>query len=458
MTNLTIQSPRLLTAVFALALGANHITLAQTSRPDVDETEFAAARAMLRDAAVRMDESGIQLARTRLEPFANVVAVRARANYIVGLADFASILAPGMSGQSGSPQDGELRINRAIETLTLAVELDPAAADAASLLSMCEFMLANKLEEPQKQELMDAATQRIEAAYEADPKNPVVTLARSFLAMMGRSDMTEGLALMEESVRQHHAEPPDPDQYELFWWGVMTRASLARMLMMSGDSRRALELVDETLAIAPTCTMVSRIRPGLLAAVAAIGDGFAPLAQSELPDLQWIPLSDDPAGDGHHDDLADGAAFAWACDEATQTAWFSFTLHGDPDPAAFGVNVIVDSDGDQATGANWWGSNRQFTWDRLVTVWLTRGADGRYTGNLGVGDVAGVRQGDFASLHRGEIKFAIQPDDKSIIIGVPWSHLTEGELINVVGAVGSNSTWNDDLQEEGYATIRCPAK
>ncbi len=34
-----------------------------------------------------------------------------------------------------------------------------------------------------------------------------------------------------------------------------------------------------------------------------------------------------------------------------------------------------------------------------------------------VGDVAGVRQGDFASLHRGEIKFAIQPDDKSIIIG-----------------------------------------
>ncbi len=305
---------------------------------------------------------------------------------------------------------------------------------------------------------MDAATQRIEAAYDADPSNPVVTLARSFLAMMGRSDPTEGLALMEESVRQYHADPPDLAQYELFWWGVMTRASLARMLMMSGDSRRALELVDETLAIAPTCTMASMIRPGLLAAVAASADGFAPLAQSELPDLQWIPLSDDPTGDGHHADLADGVAFAWACDEATQTAWFSFTLHGDPDPAAFGVNVIVDSDGDQATGANWWGSNRQFTWDRLVTVWLTRGDDGRYTGNLGVGDLAGVRQSDFASLHRGDVKFAIQPDDKSIIIGVPWSHLTDGELVNVVGAVGSNTTWNDDLQEEGYATLRCPAK
>ena len=53
---MTIHSPRLLTAILALAMGANHITLAQTSRPDVDETEFAAARAMLRDAAVRMDE------------------------------------------------------------------------------------------------------------------------------------------------------------------------------------------------------------------------------------------------------------------------------------------------------------------------------------------------------------------------------------------------------------------
>jgi len=65
---------------------------------------------------------------------------------------------------------------------------------------------------------------------------------------------------------------------------------------------------------------------------------------------------------------------------------------------------------------------------------------------------------DFANLYRGDVKFAIQPDDKSIIIGVPWSHLTDGELVNVVAAVGSDSTWNDDLQEEGYATIRFPAR
>lgn len=77
---------------------------------------------------------------------------------------------------------------------------------------------------------------------------------------------------------------------------------------------------------------------------------------------------------------------------------------------------------------------------------------------MGVSDLVGMWQGDFANLHRGDVKFAIQPDNKSIIIGVPWSHLTDGELVNVVGAVGSNSAWNDDLQEERYATIRCPAK
>lgn len=454
---MTIRLPRLLAAVFVLTLIASHATLAQTSRPDVDEDEFAAARAMLRDAAIRMDESGIQLARTRLEPFLEVPAVRARTNYIVGLADFASILSPGMSGKSGSPQDGELRIKRAIETLTTAVELDSEATDAAALLALCEFILSSKLEEQEKQQVTEAATQRIEAAYEQAPEDPVVVLSRSFLVMMGQnSDINEGLALMEEALRLHRAEPADLADCERFWWGVMTRAMLARTLMMSGESQRALELVDETLAIAPTCTVASMMQPRLQAAVEATADGFVPLAPHELPKLSWIPLSDDPAGDGRDPALADGAAFAWACDAATGMAWFSVRLYGDPDPVAFGVNVIVDSDGDQATGGHWWGSNDQFTWDRIVTVWLKRGEDGRYTGILGVGDHAGAMQGDFASLHRGSVKFAILPDTKTIIIGVPWSQLTDGELIHVVGAVGSNQMWNDDLQEEGYATIRCP--
>ena len=57
-------------------------------------------------------------------------------------------------------------------------------------------------------------------------------------------------------------------------------------------------------------------------------------------------------------------------------------------------------------------------------------------------------------VHRGTVQFAILPSDRAIIIGVPWSQFTDGDAVSVIGAVGSNQMWNDDLQDEGLVTIR----
>jgi hypothetical protein len=117
------------------------------------------------------------------------------------------------------------------------------------------------------------------------------------------------------------------------------------------------------------------------------------------------------------------------------------------------VNLVVDTDGDQQTGRQWWGANRQFTWDRLVTVWLTRTEEGAYRGTVGVGDPEGVKLFDFANLVRGKIEFILPSNEHAVVIGVPRAFLGEAEDVTLVGAVGSNTSWNGDLPDSGSTRI-----
>ena len=437
------------------------VTFAQTSRPDLDETEREAARAMIRDAAVRFDGAGIQLARTRLEPFADLDSVEAATLYQLAFADFVSLVQADMGGGSSTPpEEVKQRLDRARASLERAIDLDEGQVEAVALLGLTEHILSNfEQDEDVKAALVAAALAHVDAARERAPDDAVVTTSRAFLSFMGGgAGMSEGTELLTIAVEQHRAADVDRLDHERFWWDMFTRTMAARMAMTSGDAPHGLELVEEVLAYAPSHEMALRMKPALEATAAAAGRKYETIPANAIPRLAWTTLSDDPAGDGSDPALADGAALAWACDDRTSTAWFRFELHDAPNAEAFGINVIVDSDADQTTGTHWWGTNNGFTWERLVTAWLTRGDDGRYSGMLGVGDLAGATDGDFTNLHRGGVKFAIVPEENAIVVGVPWSRLTEGDTINVVGAVGSNQAWNDDLADEGFATISCAGR
>src|SRR2546427_3891957 len=103
----------------------------------------------------------------------------------------------------------------------------------------------------------------------------------------------------------------------------------------------------------------------------------------------WTVLTFDSRGDGRDPSLADAAQLAYRYDKQQDFLWFRIALYGQPNKDAFGVNLVIDTGGDEASKLSWWGANKNFKFDRLVTANVTRGEKG-YEGTIGVSDAAGV--------------------------------------------------------------------
>src|SRR5438874_3563439 len=164
----------------------------------------------------------------------------------------------------------------------------------------------------------------------------------------------------------------------------------------------------------------------------------------------YTVLMFDAKGDGRDPSLADAAQLAYRYDKQQDRLWFRIALYGVPNENAVGVNVVIDTGADDATQMNWWGGNKTFKFDRLVTAWVTRGDNG-YQGTVGVGDVAGVNAKQLNNLHQNNLQIRVEGD--SIVIGVKRTDITDKMKMNVIAAVGSNEQWNDDLPNAGSAAI-----
>jgi pimeloyl-ACP methyl ester carboxylesterase len=164
----------------------------------------------------------------------------------------------------------------------------------------------------------------------------------------------------------------------------------------------------------------------------------------------YTVLAFDVKGDGSDPSLADAAQLAYRYDQQRDLLWFRVSLYGVPNEKAFGVNIVIDAGGDDANKMNWWGGNKTFKFDKLVTAWVTRGDQG-YQGTIGVGDMAGVNAKQLNNLHQNNLQIQVEGD--SIVIGVKRTDITDKMKMNVIAAVGSNTQWNDDLPNAGSAAI-----
>jgi len=158
----------------------------------------------------------------------------------------------------------------------------------------------------------------------------------------------------------------------------------------------------------------------------------------------------DVNGDGRDPSLADAAQLAYRYDQQQDLLWFRIALYGQPNKDAFGVNIVVDTGGDDTTKMNWWGGNKAFKFDRLITAWVTRGANG-YKGTIGVANVAGVSAKQLTNLHQNDLQIKVDVD--SIVIGVKRTDITDTMTMKLIAAVGSNEQWNDDIPNAGSASI-----
>jgi hypothetical protein len=179
---------------------------------------------------------------------------------------------------------------------------------------------------------------------------------------------------------------------------------------------------------------------------------FSPesLAQSAQPAHIWTVLAFDAKGDGRDSSLPDAAQLSYRYDKQQDMLWFRVSLYGKPDEGGFGVNIVVDTGGDDAAKMNWWGANKDFKFDKLVTAWVTRSESG-YEGTIGVGDAAGVKAKNFNNLLQNNLQIRIEGD--SMVIGLKRTDLTDKMKMNLIAAVGSNREWNDDIPHTRSATL-----
>jgi len=150
----------------------------------------------------------------------------------------------------------------------------------------------------------------------------------------------------------------------------------------------------------------------------------------------------DPQGDGRDPALADAAQLSYRYEKQQDILWFRISLYGAPNEQAFGVNLAFDTGSDDAAKMNWWGANKAFKFDRLVTAWVTRGESG-YQGTIGVGDAAGVQAKQFNNLLQNNLQIRVEGD--AILIGVKRTDITDKFKLKLIAAVGFNQQWNNGL-------------
>ncbi|MFN7971837.1 MAG: tetratricopeptide repeat protein [Acidobacteriota bacterium] len=400
------------------------------------------ALAALGDAGYRSDVRGIELARDRI---AAAIADGATAprEYRIALAEW--LLS---NASMADPPAALSAAERSKEHLDRALELDPSYAQAYALASRVTFALTGLGKGDRKQAYAEMNGQW-KKAMELGPDVPEVILADAVMLTYAPApaggDPARGRARFHEGIgRLELAAAFSP---EAALWRPMAWSWLGMAFLYSGDMLLAREAFEHALALRPD---YAQVRDALLPMTDVVDGGRVP----DPAKRKWLPLVEDPAGDGRQK-APDLLRAAWSTDAPSGMLFVRIDLETPADPAALGVNVAFDTDGDAATGAPWWAGNTGFNYDRLATVWVARGSDGRLRGTAGVTDARGGAEGRFTSLSRG-VTFALFEDNRVIVIGVPLDSLGAARRLRAVVTVGSNTMWNDTAPDAGSARLDLP--
>ena len=197
------------------------------------------------------------------------------------------------------------------------------------------------------------------------------------------------------------------------------------------------------LAVLAALAALAPVRPAAAQSRVAVVE-LVPLPAAGAED--WLPLGAEPEPDGRFASLPDLRELQVRYDPAERRVWFRLVLHAEPPADWFGLNLALDTDGDPATGTPWWNVNKEFRFDRLVTVWLNR-TGAVYQGAVGVADTEAV--GRFTMDNLGaDLRIARDPASRSLAVGVPLTAIGSG-TIDLIATAGSSFAANDDLPDRG---------
>lgn len=173
-----------------------------------------------------------------------------------------------------------------------------------------------------------------------------------------------------------------------------------------------------------------------------------------MSEIDWIELARDAAGDGERAGSADGRALAYHYDAETGTLWFRLEIYGEVDTQRPAVSIAIDVDADQSTGIPWYGANSGFTFDKMLSVGPLETEGDLVRGYNGITNADGVSRREWINERQGVLTFFVDTASRAYILGVARTDIAPDlRQFHVIGSVESNARWNDDIGEEGYATV-----
>jgi hypothetical protein len=253
-----------------------------------------------------------------------------------------------------------------------------------------------------------------------------------------RSDWTS-VDVPFDALKASRPASPAFDPHLVRWLGVGVRAPRTGPYEFE---------IDDVGLYAAGADARLRVQDGPTLAVA-----FEAASDADLPSCEWKELATDAAHDGKQERLPDATSVAACGDPGHSRAWFRITLAGATPARWLGVNLALDVDGDPANGMAWWGANKAFHFDRLVTVYGSAVGSG-YEGMIGVADAPDVQAGNLNGSHPDAVTLILDRARSAIVIGIPASALGTGPgPVRLVAAVGSAFQHNDDVPDEGAAAL-----
>jgi hypothetical protein len=400
---------------------------------------------MIEDAAIRFDDYGLSLGRERAARLAasaeasGDTRLARDAHYLIALSAAAQLFTGNndVATLRRVATEGALHADR-------AAALDPQFAEGFALASYIRGggLMLGAL----SPDVGAAMRDRFGKAMALDPATPPMALLNALRKSMNPAGPAhpEGVQAFADLATRLDAQRAK-DGSRLSWWDVMAHFWLTTVQLTA-------ESPDAAAMRGPIASLVA-MRPDSVQfrQLAARVEHHSWLAAADLDGLQWRELGRDDAGDGVVPEAPDLRSLEVA--RSGERLWFRLTFEK-PLPASFGVNVVVDHDGDPNGDMPWWGGKSHFRFDRLVTAWITREGDG-YFGQIGVTDADGARARQFTKLS-DDVALRMAADGKSVMIGVSAASLDLTPGAKVIAAGGTHLIWNDDLTAPGGEGIALP--
>lgn len=413
--------------------------------------EFAAARARLLETSMNADSAGMVQTRQRFEKLlqnekiARNDSLAAWAHYYIAFANWQISFVT-----FGNRRPETIKLNdEALAHLTETLKLRENFPEAYSVMRRCQYWVAT-LDQTRGRAIWKESMAALKKAQEFAPEHPVVMLEEAinlfYIPPQMGGDQQKGLERFEAALRRFEAQPAK-DAAHARWWKATTHMMYGQAYLGVGNIEAAEQECRAALRLEPDYAYVKNTMLPMTQHVPALG-------MRDFADATWTPLANDSESDGWNPAWAAIKALSYFYDADADTVWLKLDLTRLPNPNAFGINLVIDADEDQSNGASWWGGNRAFKFDRLVTVWVVKNGAHAYRGAVGVGDFRGVTEGRYLNLFQNNVAFRADSASNMMWLGLKSSALDDDGRMNLIAAVGSNAGWNDDVPDSSSVRLQ----